>query len=122
MAHRDEQESLVYVGRDDVALLREVLRLANDVVATVSDGRDEGRALLVAHYLDPVAHSDRVCAAYPFQPEVSLYLALHRSTVIRAHGVPATGILDYQSFHLYGHYLFLLSLQQVIYFLDVLIV
>ena len=78
-----------------MALLAKVLRLAYDVVASVADGGYEGGAFLVAHYLHDVAHSHRVGAAYAFQSEVALNLAVYYLVVVGTHGVPAAGVLYY---------------------------
>ena len=99
MAHGDDKEHLVDIGGNDVALLGEVLRLAHNVVAPVLDGGDECRTLLIERYLDPVAHSHRIGAAYTLETEVSLNLAFDRLAIVSAHGVPAAGVLDDESLH-----------------------
>ena len=95
IVHRNDEESLVDVGSDDMALLAEVLRLAYDIVAAVVNGGDECRSFLIAHYVYDVAHSHRIGAAYAFQAEVALYLAVYVETFISTYGVPAACILYY---------------------------
>ena len=99
MAHGDDKERLVDIGGNDVALLGEVLRLAHDVVASVFDGGDECRSLLIERYLDPVAHSHRIGAAYALETEIALNLAFDRLAIVSAHSVPAAGVLDDESLH-----------------------
>ena len=86
---------MVDVGSDDVALLAEVLRLAYDIVAAVVNGCDKRRSLLITHYIHDVAHSYRIGAAYAFQAEIALYLAVYIEAFVCANGVPAACILDY---------------------------
>ena len=95
IVHRNDEESLVDVGSDDMALLAEVLRLAYDIVAAVVNGGDECRSLLIAHDIHDVAHSHRIGAAYAFQAEVALYLAVYVETFISTYDVPAACILYY---------------------------
>ena len=78
-----------------MTLLGEIGRLANDIIATVIDSRDESRALLIGDELHVVAHRNGVCTAYALQSEVALYLALDDRPVISLYGIPATGVLDY---------------------------
>ena len=92
---RDDKESLVDIGSNDVALLAQVLRLAYDIVATVANGSNESRALLIAHNLHTVAHSNGIGAAYAFKAEVALYLAVYILRVVSAHSVPAARVLYY---------------------------
>ena len=92
---RDDEQGLVDVGGDDVTLLREVGRLADDVVAAVADGGNESRSLGVLDYLHAVADGHGIGAPDAFQPEVSLYLAVHHPPVIRLDGVPASGVSYY---------------------------
>ena len=96
----NNEESLVYIGRNDMALLTQVLRLAYDIVASVFDSADEGGALLVTNNLNAVAHSHGVCAAYALQSEVAFNLAFHNVAVIGLHGVPASSVFYYESLHI----------------------
>ena len=95
IVNRHDKESLVYVCRNDVALLAQVLRLTDDVVVTVLDGVDKGCALLVTNDLHTVAHSHRIGAAYALEAEVALYLAVHNGAVVGLHRVPAACVLNY---------------------------
>ena len=47
MRHRDDEESLIEVGGKNMTLLREVLRLAYDIVTPVVNGRDKSRSFQV---------------------------------------------------------------------------
>ena len=96
----DDKERLVHVGCDDMALLAEILRLAYDVVAAVTDGRDKRRALLIEDYLHTVAHSHRIGAAYALEAEVALYLTVHVLALVGADRIPTAGVLYYYSLHL----------------------
>lgn len=99
MAHRNHQQGLVYIRRDDVALLREVLRLAYDVVAAVGNGRDKRRPLLVFFDLHMVAHRHGIGRTDAFQAETTLDLGLDNPPAVGLDGVPTSRILDYQTLH-----------------------
>ena len=95
----DDEHALVEVGGDDVRLLREVGRAADDVVLAVLYLGDKGRAFPVFNDVDTVAHGHGVGAADAFQAEVPLYLALHVASFVRANQVPAAGVFDYEACH-----------------------
>ena len=94
--HRDHQECLVHVGSYDMALLREVDTLANDVVAAILDSHNP--SFLVN--LHPVAHSHGIGGADAFQAEVTLYLTVKQLVIVRTNGVPTACILNDKSFQL----------------------
>ena len=99
MAHRSHQQSLIHIRRDDVALLREVLRFAYDIVAAVGNGRNEGRSLLVFLDFHMVAHGHRIGRPDAFQAEIPLDLGVNDPPAFGLDGVPTSRILDYQTLH-----------------------
>ena len=78
-----------------MTLLREIRRLADDVVAAVLNLCDKSSTFLISNNTNPVAYSHRVCATYTFQAEIALYLAVYQLSVIGLYGVPAAGVLYY---------------------------
>ena len=105
-----------------MTLLAEIRRLANDIVLPVRNCRDKRSILLVYQDLDMVTHSYRIGAADAFEPKISLDLTLDNLSIIRLDGVPATCILNDKSFHaLHCHDFLVLGSDQVINFLDVLV-
>lgn len=94
VVHGDEQQALVQVRGQDMALLGEVGGTADDVILALFDFVDEGCALRIADDLYAVAHGYGVGTADAFQPEVTLHFALHAAPVVGLDQVPAAGILD----------------------------
>jgi hypothetical protein len=88
MAHGDHQKRLVDIGRKDVTLLREVLRLTDDVVLAVVDLGDKRRALIIGDQLHTVAHGNRIGAPDAAQPEVALHLTFYDPPLVGFDGVP----------------------------------
>ena len=70
----NNEESLVYIGRNDMALLTQVLRLAYDIVASVFDSVDEGGALLVTNNLNAVATATGFVLRMPFNRKLPFIL------------------------------------------------
>ena len=96
--HRHHEHGQIDVRRYDMALLREVRRLAYYVVSSVVYGGDEGRAFLVGHDGDAVAHGHGVGAAYALESEVALYLTIDElAAVVSLDGVPAPRIPNDES-------------------------
>jgi len=109
MRHRDHQQGQVDVGRNDMALLREVGGLADDVVATVLDIGYQ-RILLLFHrtslrvsspigglrglYAYTIAHCHRIGAADALEAKVTLHLTIKKLAIVRADGVPTSCILN----------------------------
>ena len=94
-ADGDDEQRLIDVGSQDMALLREVDGLADDVVATVVDA--DNPALVVDLYT--VADGYGIGAADAFQAEVALHLTVKKLAIVRADGVPASRILNDEAFH-----------------------
>ena len=90
LGHRNHQQCLVDIGCQDVALLREVDGLTNDVVATILDFRNP---ILVVHR-DAVAYGHRIRRADSLDAEIALYLTIKQLAIVRQDGVPATSILN----------------------------
>ncbi len=89
----DHQERLIDIRREDMTLLGEVLRLADDVVTPVFDLDDE--SLGDDH---PVADGDGVGGADTLQPEVTFDLTINQLAIVGKNGVPAACIPNDQSF------------------------
>ena len=108
-----------------MALLTQIGRFADNVVATVFYGRNKGGSLLIGNKLHMVAHSHSVGAAYSLQTEIALYLAFNKLAIVSLDGVPASSIFDDKSFHpttLDGHDFLLLVAHESFQLLDVLVV
>ena len=108
-----------------MALLAQVGRLSNDVIAPVFYGGDKGSPFLIGDKLHVVAYGHRVGTAYSFQSEIALYLAFDKLAIIGLDGVPASCVFDDKSFHLPildGHDFLLLIGNESIQLLDVLVV
>ena len=131
VGYGDKQKHQVYVRGQDVALLRKVRGLADNIVPAVQNVRYQPHALLVRGlHLHPVAHSHRVGVANATQAKVALHLARKRRAIVRADDVPASGVLYDGASHLipnpnhrlHGHDFLLLGRKEVVYLLDVLVV
>ena len=94
----DYEEGLIDIGCNDMTLFGEVDAFADDIVPTVLYVSNEGCSFGIRHDRDPVAHSNRVRAANPLQPEVSLDLTINQLAIVRQDGVPAASILNDESF------------------------
>ena len=109
----DDKKHLVYIGRQDMALLREIRRFADDVVAAVFNLGDEDstrRALLGCRrngpvrrwrkrQTDAVTHSHRIGAADALQPEFSFDLAVDGIAVVGKDGIPRPCVFYDKTFH-----------------------
>ena len=91
---RDDKQGLIDVGGEDVALFAEVGGSADDVVAPVADGGDEGRSLGIEADLHPVAHGHGIGAANAFQAKVALDLAVHHPAVVGLDAIPAPRVFN----------------------------
>ena len=94
-AHGDDEQCLVDIGSDDVALLGEIDALADDVVTAVVDV-DDPTFVIDRH---TVADGHRVRAPYAFDTEITLYLTIKKLAIVRKDGVPASSVLNDKSFH-----------------------
>jgi len=95
VGHSDHQEGLIYIGRNDMALLGEVDALADDVVAAILDRRDKAPIKLY-----PVAHGHRVSRANALQSEISLYLTIKQLAIVCLDGVPTACVFYDKTFQL----------------------
>ena len=91
---RDDKQGLIDVGGEDVALFAEVGGSADDVVAPVADGGDEGRSLGIEADLHPVAHGHGIGAANALQAKVALDLAVHHPAVVGLDAIPAPRVFN----------------------------
>ena len=93
---RDHQHCLIDIGGNDMTLLGEIGRLADDIVAAVGNVGDKGSALVVGHNSDMVTHCHWIGAADALEAEVALYLTIDKlATVVGLDGVPASCISNY---------------------------
>ena len=95
MSHSNDEHSQIDISSEDMALLRKVLRLSDDIVLSIFDSRDKGSTLLVSNQSNPVANGHRVSASDTFQSKVTLYLALYELSIVGFDGIPTTSILYY---------------------------
>ena len=103
-ADGDDEQCLIDVGSEDVALLGEVDALADDVVAAVFDFRYPTSYLwsLTTHlYGDAVAHGHRIGRAYSLDAEIALHFTIKELAIVRQDGVPASSILNDKSLQYY---------------------
>ena len=106
-----------------MALLGEVGGAPHDVVAPVVDGGDERLPLGVDTDFHTVAHGHGVGGPYTFEAEVAFHLAVHLTPIVGEDGVPESCVLDDCAVHcLDSHDLFLLSCQDGVDVLDILVV
>ena len=77
-----DQCGLVDVGSDDMALLREVAGLTNNVVAAVVYGCNEGSVNCGGDIYD-IPYGNRVGAAYSLESEIAFDLTIEKLAVIR---------------------------------------
>ena len=91
----DNQERLVDVCSNDMALLREVRRLSDNIIPTVFYLSDESRSLLIRCDDNMVTNSHRIGRANSFQTEIALNLAIYCLAFLGFHRVPATCVLYY---------------------------
>ena len=98
LGDRDDQESLIDVSRQDMALLGEVDAFADDVVAAVLYLGDKGSALGIELDVNPVADGHGIGTPYAAQTEVTLDFAIDSQSIVREDGVPTAGILDDETF------------------------
>ena len=97
---RHHQRGHVDVGCKNVALLRQVRRTPDDVIAARLDGCDECSSIGIQQHRHPVANSHRIGAAYALEPEIAFYFAIMRRAIVGKHHIPATRIPYYQSVHI----------------------
>ena len=72
----DDEYRLIDIRRNDMALLGEVLRLADDIVTTIFDSRNKSRTLLIGNQLYTIAHRHRIGTADTLQAKVTFYLRI----------------------------------------------
>ena len=84
----DDEQRLIDIGSDDVALLGEIDALADDVVTAVVDV-DYPTFVIDRH---PVADGHGVRAPYAFDTEITLDLTIKELAIVGEDGVPATCI------------------------------
>ena len=96
---RHDKHRLIYIGGDDMALLREILRFADDIVTAVGYLGDEGGAFAVGLYGHTVAHGNGIGAADALQAEVALYLTIDGAPLVGEHRVPISCVSYYKSCH-----------------------
>ena len=90
---RNKQKRLVNVGGNDMALFSEVDALADDVVAAVLNLHNK----IIAN-LNSVAYGHRIRAPYATQTEIAFYFTINKLAIVRADGVPASCILNDETF------------------------
>ena len=105
MSDCHHKKRLIYIGSNDMTLLREVDALPDNVVAAVFNLSNEGYSLLTSsgggrrkHHT--IAYGYRVCASDTSQTEISLDLRINQLAIVRQDGVPAACVLDDESFQL----------------------
>ena len=89
-SYGNDQQRLVDIGSEDMALLREVDGLTDDVVLTILNFRNP----VAFTHSDTVAHSHRISRADSLDAEIALYLTIKELVIVRTDGVPASGILN----------------------------
>ena len=76
--HRDNQKNLIYVSRQDMALLGEIGSLTDHIVLTVFNISNEGSGFITRRLgqgkAHTVTHSHRIGTADTFQSEITLNL------------------------------------------------
>ena len=130
MVHRYHEQCHIKIGREYVALLRKVRRLADNIILSVFDFSDKGCTILVIYKhgtRSPTRH--RRCAAYAFKSKIAFYFAFHNTAVVGFHRVPTApcSLLPVLACCALGaalnrHYLLVLSLKQVINLFNKLVV
>ena len=93
------EETEVEIGGKDVRLLREVRRLAHNVVLALKDFQDVCRAVVAHVEPDVVANGNGVGAPDALEPEIALYPAIHDSAVCGAYAIDTARTLYYCSLH-----------------------
>ena len=96
LAQRHHEQRAVDVRRDDVRLLREVRRPADDIVAPRHDVHDDMVAVLILLAAHLVAHDHRIGRPHPLQAQAAPDAAAHRFAVAQD-VVPAAGRTDHRS-------------------------
>ena len=85
-----------------MALLGEVDALADNVVAAILNLGDEGSPFPVLPRgggdADPVAYGHRIRAPYATQTEITLDLTINKLAIVRTDDVPASCILNDETF------------------------
>ena len=95
----DDEKRLVNVGGQNVALLGEVRRLSDDVVAAVANVGDVRYLVLADFHLHPVAYGNGIGAADALEPEVALDFAVNSGlSVLSKDGVVTASIFNDKSF------------------------
>ena len=82
-----------------MTLFGKVLRLPDDIVSTIINGRDKRCSLLINDQFNPVAYSHRISATNTLQAEVAFYFRLNQLAIVCTDGVPAASIFDDEAFH-----------------------
>jgi hypothetical protein len=95
LGNGDNEQCLVNIGCQNVALLREVDAFADDVVLAILNLRNP--AFVVN--CDPVAYGHRIRRADSLDTEIALYLTIKELAIVRKNGVPASSILNNETFH-----------------------
>ena len=91
LADGDNQKCLVDVRCQDVALLREIDALADDIVATIGNLRNP----IAFSHGDTVANGHRISRADSLNAEIALHLTIKELVIVRQNGVPASCVLYY---------------------------
>ena len=81
-----------------MTLFGEVLRLTDDVVATILNSGDQRGTLGIWHQFHPVANSHGIGTADALQAEVAFHLRINQLAIVGQDGVPAASILNNKTF------------------------
>ena len=90
----DDEQRLIDVGGNDMALLGEVDALADDVVTAVFDLLDPVRAVLEGLHLHKVTYRHRICATDASDTEIAFYMAFRIQAIVHPNDVTATCRFD----------------------------
>ena len=80
--HRNHQNGLIDISRQDMTLFREIDTLTDNVITAILDLGNKSRTLVVRYNLYPIAHGYRVSTTDTFQSKVTLYLTLNQLAIV----------------------------------------
>lgn len=99
MVDRDNQHRLVDICRQDMRLLAQVGRTADDIVAALMHIHNPMRAIRQRLDLDIVAHRDRIGGTDTADTEIAFDMALLLLPIREMNKITTTGRFDYQATH-----------------------
>ena len=80
--HRNHQNGLIDISRQNMTLLGEVDTFTNNVITAILDLGNKSRTLVVRYNSYPIAHGYRVSTTDTFQSKVTLYLTLNQLAIV----------------------------------------